>query len=99
MEAVECDVFPEDSVFDSLAESSAFFEDGCVGYSSRQDSNVLDGVLLKIPKWEVSILDVKRLTSVYFDDRVQFPEGEITFDHGVSFPKTRTTCYPDKQGL
>jgi len=83
VEAVESDEFPEGSVFGSLEESSEFFEGGCVGYSSRPNSDLLDGLLLKVPKWEVSALDVKRVASVYFDDRENFPSDGIAFDHGL----------------
>lgn len=80
MESVE---FPEDSVFDSLDDSSSFFEAGCVGYSSRPKSCVLDGLLLKVDQWQVSALSVRRIKSSYFDDRTVFPEGEIAFDHAL----------------
>ena len=80
MESVE---FPEDSVFDSLDDSSSFFEAGCVGYSSRPKSCVLDGLLLKVDQWQVSALSVRRIKSSYFDDRTVFPEGEIAFNHAL----------------
>ncbi|WP_435894516.1 DUF2071 domain-containing protein [Oceaniferula spumae] len=81
--AHEADQLPDDSVFHSLAESSAFFEQGCIGYSSCPGSRKLDGLLLKTEKWEVTPLDVQAIQSVYFDDRSIFPEGSISFDHGL----------------
>jgi len=82
-QAVETDQFPADSVFKNLAESSAFFEQGCIGYSSCPGSNKMDGLLLKTEQWEVSPLDVTSVKSAFFDDRSIFPEGSITFDHAL----------------
>lgn len=83
VEASETGEFPEGSIFESLEESSRFFENGCVGYSSRPDSSRLDGLQLKIAKWEVSPLDVQEVSSAYFDDQSLFPQEDISFDHGL----------------
>lgn len=77
----ETDRFPTDSVFNSLEESSRFFESGCVGYSSRPDSCVLDGLLLEVKNWKVSSLSVDCVRSSYFDDVSLFPPGSIELDH------------------
>ena len=82
-EACETEVFPETSVFRSLEESSEFFEKGCVGYSSRPDGSQLDGLTLKTMKWEVSLLEMYRLESSYFDDPEIFPAESIEFDHAL----------------
>ena len=74
---------PSDSIFDSLKESSDFFEAGCIGYSARPDSCILDGLLLKVADWQASALTVTKIRSSYFDDRSLFPKGSITFDHGL----------------
>lgn len=79
----ETDEFPNDSIFASLSDSSDFFESGCIGYSSRPNSCVLDGLLLRIQDWRVSPLDVALVRSSYFDDRAVFPEGKIKFDHAL----------------
>ena len=81
--ASESTEFPRDSVFASLAESSAFFEAGCVGYSPKPKSDQLDGLLLKTLDWDVSALAVESIRSAYFDDRSIFPEGSIEFDHAL----------------
>lgn len=83
IKAVETEIFPETSIFSSLEESSRFFEAGCIGYSSRPDSCVLDGLTLKVPEWRVSPLEVRRLRSAFFDDRDIFPPGQIEFDHAL----------------
>ena len=82
-EAMETEVFPESSVFDSLETSSAFFEAGCIGYSSRPNSSRLDGLTLKALQWKVSPLSISDLRSAYFDDTAIFPEGSIEFDHAL----------------
>ena len=75
--------FPEDSIFSTLLESSEFFESGCVGYSSRPDSCILDGLMLEVTDWRVSPLMVNYVRSAYFDDRSLFPHGSIQFDHAL----------------
>jgi hypothetical protein len=74
---------PDTSIFSSLAESSDFFEAGCIGYSARPDSCLLDGLLLKVPDWKASALSVPKIRSRYFDNLELFPAGSITFDHAI----------------
>ncbi len=81
--AVQSDQFPDDSVFSSLEEASQFFEKGCLGYSARPDSPVLDGLTLKVAKWEVSPLRVEEISSAYFEDHELFSPSSIAFDHGL----------------
>ena len=56
---------------------------GCIGYSARPDSCVLDGLLLKVPDWKASALSVPKIRSRYFDNLELFPAGSITFDHAI----------------
>lgn len=79
----ESEQFSSRSVFGSLKESSRFFEEGCIGYSSRRDSCGLDGLLLKVPEWKVSALSAIHVRSAYYDDHSIFPPGTITFDHAL----------------
>jgi len=81
--ADETDHFPKDSVFDSLCDSSDFFEAGCIGYSPQPNSCHLEGLQLRAQKWEVSPLAVDSIQSAYFDDQSIFPEDSITFDHAL----------------
>jgi hypothetical protein len=74
---------PDTSILSSLAESSDFFEAGCIGYSARPDSCLLDGLLLKVPDWKASALSVPKIRSRYFDNLELFPAGSITFDHAI----------------
>ena len=75
--------FPESSIFGSLDVSSKFFEAGCIGYSSRPDSCILDGMMLCVKQWQVKPLKVEHIRSAYFDDREHFPQGSIEFDHAL----------------
>ena len=83
VQAKESTTFPAESVFDSFEESSRFFENGCIGYSSRPNSARLDGLLLKVPNWQASPLEVQSIKSSFFDNPDQFPPESITFDHGL----------------
>ncbi|MDQ2688099.1 MAG: DUF2071 domain-containing protein [Armatimonadota bacterium] len=75
--------WPPSSCFATLAEASAFFEAGCLGYSVRCDSQRLDGLLLKTKTWQVQTLDVSEMFSSYYLDEAQFPKGSIAFDHAL----------------
>lgn len=83
LEVEETNTFPETSVFSSLNESSKFFENGCIGYSSRPNSCVMDGLKLEVTDWKVTALNVIRVSSAYYDDRNLFPEGSIELDHAL----------------
>lgn len=74
---------PPSSCFRSLDESSAFFERGCVGYSTADDPDRLDGLKLSTHEWEVRPLDVTDVHSGFFYDESRFPKGSIEFDHGL----------------
>lgn len=71
---------PGSSVFGSLAEASAFFEAGSVGYSATPDPAVFHGMELRCRRWEVTPLEIETATSSYFDDRSVFPSGSIELD-------------------
>ncbi len=83
LELEETDHFPEDSIFSSIEESSRFFENGSLGYSARPNSCVLEGLLLKVPNWQVSPLKVHHAQSAYFGDTSLFPADQIQLDHAL----------------
>jgi len=74
---------PDTSIFPSLAEASAFFEGGSLGYSVTHDSGRLDGLKLQTSEWRVEPLQVSRIYSSYFSDESKFPKGAIAFDHAL----------------
>jgi hypothetical protein len=74
---------PESSCFRSLAESSAYFEGGGVGYSVTRDCCRLDGLRLQTDGWRVRPLTVELVESSFFADQSAFPAGSVTFDHAL----------------
>jgi hypothetical protein len=83
LRAHESDALPASSCFASLAESSAFFEAGSVGYSVTRDCCRLDGIRLQTDHWEVRPLAVEQIESSLFADPSAFPAGSVTFDHAL----------------
>jgi len=83
LRAHETDSLPESSCFASLAESSAYFEGGSVGYSVTRDCCRLDGVRLQTHGWCVRPLAVEHVESSFFANESAFPAGSVTFDHAL----------------
>ena len=83
LSARETTEFASASCFRSLAESSAYFEPGSIGYSVTKDCCQLDGIRLDTYKWEVKPLAVDLVESSYFDDPQLFPAGSAIFDHAL----------------
>jgi Uncharacterized conserved protein (COG2071) len=71
---------PATSVFESLAEASAFFQAGSLGYSATPDPQKFQGLELRCHRWQVEPLSVSSVQSSFFDDRAVFPAGSIEFD-------------------
>ena len=71
---------PRTSIFRSVADASAFFESGSVGYSATASGRRLDGIALRTESWSVAPLAIERVRSSYFDDAALFPQGSINFD-------------------
>ena len=74
------DRLPASSVFRSVAEASAFFEQGALGYSDTHSDGKFDGLELRCQNWQVEPLDVYRIESSYFENELAFPPGSIQFD-------------------
>lgn len=74
---------PTTSRFHSLAEASAFFEAGSLGYSPCADPRRLDALVLKTSDWSVEPLDVRHVFSSFFADEKLFPEGSVEFDSAL----------------
>jgi hypothetical protein len=74
------DRLPGGSVFASLAEASAFFQAGSLGYSATPDPRRFQGLELRCHRWQVEPLAVSAVRSSYFDDRSVFPAESIEFD-------------------
>ena len=74
---------PKTSAFGSLAEASAFFERGSLGYSATGRAGRFDGLELRSFTWEVRPLAVEKVESSYFEDRALFPAGSVTLDSAL----------------
>ncbi|MDX1906567.1 MAG: DUF2071 domain-containing protein [Bacteroidia bacterium] len=88
IQASEADTFPATSVFSGLAEASAFFERGAVGYSPHR--NRFDGLRLQTDRWAVRPLAISEVTSSFFEDRTLFPDG-VTFDNALLMTRIEHT--------
>ena len=81
IQAKETSDWNGESVFEDLATASKFFENGSVGYSP--DKLDFDGLKLKTYSWKVSLLEVEKVRSSFFEDRNIFPENTIKFDNAL----------------
>jgi hypothetical protein len=77
------DHLPTNSVFESLAEASQFFEAGSLGYSVTSDVGRYDGLEMHCDAWKVTPFEIERVASSFFDDANQFPHGTVTFDSAL----------------
>lgn len=78
--STDANALPTGSTFASLAEASAFFEKGAVGYSDTPAPGRYQGLELCCRGWRVEPLTVQSVRSSFFDDRARFPAGSVAFD-------------------
>ena len=71
---------PEGSIFASLEEASAFFEQGSRGYSVTNKPGTLDSLELRCKGWKVEPLQATEVRSSFFDDQERFPKGSAELD-------------------
>ena len=71
---------PSASVFGTLAEASAFYQAGSLGYSATDEPTRFQGLELRCQGWHVEPLEVEEVRSSFFDDPALFPPGSIAFD-------------------
>lgn len=84
---------PEHSIFASLEEASAFFEQGAVGYSVTNQAGKLDGLELRCKNWKVEPLHVTKAQSNFFDDPQRFPQGSAKLDCALLMRAIRHEWY------
>jgi hypothetical protein len=70
-------------LFADLAEASAFFEAGSVGYSATRRPERFDGLGLKTPAWSVEPAVLERARSSFFEDPTRFPAGTAELDSAL----------------
>ncbi|WP_298512649.1 DUF2071 domain-containing protein [uncultured Kordia sp.] len=81
IEASETDDWNEESIFENLNCVSEFFENGAVGYSPNNHD--FDGLELKAYHWKVSLLNVHKVQSSFFENTDIFPKGSVKFDNAL----------------
>ena len=74
---------PATSVFRSMAQASAFFEQGALGYSATGKPGIYDGLELRSFAWRMEPLAVSRVSSSFFENPATFPVGTVTFDSAL----------------
>jgi hypothetical protein len=72
--------WPTSSIFPSLAQASAFFEAGSMGYSATPTASRFQGLELRCQNWHVDPLSVDEVRSNFFENEAIFPKGTIEFD-------------------
>lgn len=77
------DVLPDNSIFETLDDSSEFFRGGSLGYSVTKGQNHLDGITLETKEWSVRPLAVETVHSSFYSDSSIFPTGSVEFDHAL----------------
>lgn len=75
------ETLPSDSIFESLADASRFFEKGSRGLSVTADPQRLDSIALRTDHWRVEPVELRSVYSSYFADESRFPAGSAVFDH------------------
>ncbi|MBS0208375.1 MAG: DUF2071 domain-containing protein [Planctomycetes bacterium] len=75
--------WPGRSVFPTLAEASAFFATGSLGYSPALSPGAFDGLELSCRTWSMTPLVVNRIESSIFADSNRFPTGSVEFDSAL----------------
>jgi Uncharacterized conserved protein (COG2071) len=83
LQGEEADGLPAGSCFRSLAESSRFFEGGCIGYSPALHPPRLDGMRLETLQWTVLPFAVSQLESSWFNGSTKSVFGAVEFDHAL----------------
>ncbi len=84
---------PETSIFASLEEASAFFEQGSRGYSVTREVGRLDSLELRCSNWKVEPLQVTKAESSFFDDQQRFPPGSAELDCALLMRAIRHEWY------
>lgn len=81
-------------LFADLAEASAFFEAGSVGYSATDRSDRFDGLGLVTQAWSVEATTVEHARSSFFGDRSTFPAGTTQLDCALLMRRVAVTWEP-----
>lgn len=81
IKAIETNLWDKESIFGNLESVSEFFKNGSIGYSPNNKN--FDGLELKTETWNVSLLEVEKVKSSFFENENIFPEGSVIFDNAL----------------
>jgi uncharacterized protein YqjF (DUF2071 family) len=73
----------DSTLFTDLAEASAFFQQGSIGYSATRQGTRFDGLELVADAWSINAASVVRAHSSYFEDSTSFPTGSAVLDSAL----------------
>lgn len=71
---------PPGSMFGSVADAGAFFEQGSLGYSPSLLQSEYESLELRTEQWRLQPLAMHETRSSYFDDPQRFPPCSVEFD-------------------
>ena len=94
VDASVASALPGSSVFRSLADASAFFEGGSVGYSPAHRPGAYEGMELQTSDWAMEPLAVNAVQSSFFERPDLFPPGSAVFDSGLLMRKIQHEWLP-----
>jgi hypothetical protein len=86
--------FGGSALFADLEQASEFFRRDSVGYSATRDAEKLDGLELRTNAWRVEPVEVRSVTSSFFDDRDRFPKGSAVLDCALLMRDVPVTWRP-----
>lgn len=73
----------DSALFADLADASAFFQQGSVGYSATRQPSRFDGLELVTDAWPIDPASVVHARSSYFEDTTSFPTGSAVLDSSL----------------
>jgi hypothetical protein len=69
--------------FGSFDEASEFFRKGDCGFSCSLRGDKLEGLQLKMLKWEMAPMEIESQHCAFYSDLQRFPAGSVEFDCGL----------------
>jgi uncharacterized protein YqjF (DUF2071 family) len=70
--------------FATFEEVSGFFRQGDCGFSCSLRGDKLEGIQLRMLRWEMTPLDVQLKRAAFYFDTSRFPSGSVEFDCGLA---------------
>lgn len=71
------------ALFKSVAEASAFFEAGALGYSPAREPGKVEGFRLETRDWRIEPFHIDSVHASFYEDDRFFPSGSVVFDHAL----------------